>query len=103
MFVEECKVTINISLSSLVPNWFKEISAHLKTQELCNEAVRIKSYLLEFVSSCFKTQKMCDEAVRKGSYLLELVLGSSKAQEMCIEEVKEDPWYLKSVHVDLTT
>ena len=35
---------------------------HLKTQEMCNEAVRIEPTLLVFVPDRFKKQEMCNEA-----------------------------------------
>ena len=46
-----------------VPRWVRAIPKHLKTQEMCNEAVRIEPYSLEVVSGHFKTQEMCNEAV----------------------------------------
>ena len=46
-----------------VPEWIREIPDHLKTQEMCDEAVCIESYPLEVVPDHFKTQEMCNEAV----------------------------------------
>ena len=37
---------------------------HLKTQEMCNEAVSIEPLSLVYVPDYFKTQKMCNEAVK---------------------------------------
>ena len=44
-----------------------------KTQELCNEAVRIKPILLEWVPDRFKTQDMCKKAVEKDPSMLKYV------------------------------
>ena len=38
---------------------------HLKTQEMCDEAVRMESRSLEFVLYHIKTQEMCNEAVHR--------------------------------------
>ena len=38
---------------------------HLKTQEMCNKAVRIEPCSLAFIPDYLKTQKMWDDAVRK--------------------------------------
>ena len=46
-----------------VPAWIREIPDHVKTQEMCDEAVGIESYLLEIVPDRFKTEEMCNEAV----------------------------------------
>ena len=53
-----------MSLYAAVPRWIKEIPDHLKTQEMCNEAVRMKPWSLKFVPDWYKTQEMCNEAVR---------------------------------------
>ena len=41
----------------------KFVSDHLKTQEMCDEAVDIEPDSLEFVSDRFKAEEMCNEAV----------------------------------------
>ena len=41
-----------------------EVPDHFKTQEMCNEEVRIELSILAFFPNRFKTQKMCNEAVR---------------------------------------
>ena len=38
------------------------IPVHLKTEEICNEAVRTEPLLLVYVPDHFKTQEMCNEA-----------------------------------------
>ena len=66
----------------------KEIPGHLKTQEMCNEAVHMEPYSLEFVPEHFKTQDMCDKAVRMEPCSLEFVLENLKMQEMCNDAVR---------------
>ena len=53
-----------------VPRWIREIPDHLKTQEMCDEAVRIESYSLEVVPNCFMAEEMCNEAVRRQPFTL---------------------------------
>ena len=47
---------------------------HLKTQEMCDEAVCMELYALEFVPDCFKTQEMFTEAVKAGPWQLNNIL-----------------------------
>ena len=47
----------------LVPDCFK-------TQEMCNDAVRIEPYTLRYVSDHFKIEEMCKEAVSNKAYTL---------------------------------
>ena len=56
-------VCIRSSFLTLVPD-------DIKTQEMCNEAVRIDPWLLHDVSDYLKTQEMCNEAIKKASWLL---------------------------------
>ena len=56
----------NMPLYTSIPNWMQEIPDHLKTQEMCADAVHIKPYSLKFVPDCFKTQEVCDKAVEGG-------------------------------------
>ena len=46
-----------------IRRWIREIPEHLKTPEMCNEAVTQSSYTLRHVPNHLKTQKMCDEVV----------------------------------------
>ena len=48
-----------------VPGWIKGIPGHLKTQEICDEAVHMEPRSLAFVPDPFKTEEMCNEAVRR--------------------------------------
>ena len=52
-----------MSLSANVPRWIREIPGHLKTQEMCEEAVGIQPRSLAFFPDQIKTEKMCNEAV----------------------------------------
>ena len=53
-----------------VPRWVREMPEHLKTQEMCNEAVRIEPNSLPYVTDQYKTEAMCSEAVRNKPYTL---------------------------------
>ena len=44
-------------------SWIVTIPDHLKTQEMCNEAMCIEPPLLVYVPDRFKTEKMCNGAV----------------------------------------
>ena len=102
-------------------NWTVAIPNHLKTQEMCNEAVRINSLLLAYVLDRFKTQEMCNDAAEKDLYMLRHVpdhfwpqemlneimrtmpdafysiSDHFKTQEMCDKAVKEDSFSLEYV------
>ena len=60
------KVLINMSLHTSVPN-------HLNTQKMCNKAVDMESYVLEFVPDHLNTPKMCNKSVRINPYMLKYV------------------------------
>ena len=45
-------------------SWIVTIPDHLKTQEMCNEAVHLNPLSLKYVPDHFKIQEMCDEVVR---------------------------------------
>ena len=66
-----------------VPCWIREILGHLKTQEMCNEAVGMEPYSLEFVPDHLKMQEICNEAVRREPYTLDYVPDHFKTQELC--------------------
>ena len=52
-----------------------------KTQEMCNEAVRIEPRSLAFVPDKLKTEKMRNETVRREQYTLDCVLDHLKTQK----------------------
>ena len=45
-------------------SWIVTIPDHLKTQEMCDEAVHTEPLSLAYAPDCFETQEMCIEAVR---------------------------------------
>ena len=51
-----------------VPRWITDIPGHLKTQEMCGEAVRIEPRSLGFVPDRFKAEDICNEAVDRNAY-----------------------------------
>ena len=68
------RVLINISLFANVPCWILEVSDHLKTTEICDEAERMESYSLEFVTHRIRTEDMCIEAVCRKPYIQDMSL-----------------------------
>ena len=53
--------------------WLKETPEHLKTQEICNEAVQMEPCTMTFVPDHFKTHDMCNKAVCMEPLLLKHV------------------------------
>ena len=80
-----------------VPRWIREIPEHLKTPEMCNEAVAQFSYALEYVPDYLKTQEMCDDAVSNNPAVLFLVPDRFKTEDMCIKVFEIDPWSLYDI------
>ena len=62
-----------MSLYASVPCWIREIPGHIKTQEMCNEAVDIEPRSLAFGPGHFKTQEICNEAVTRDPCALDYV------------------------------
>ena len=52
------------------PSFLTLATDDLKTQEMCNEAVRIDPLLMYDVRDYLKTQEMCNEAIKKAPWLL---------------------------------
>ena len=77
-----------MTLLEIIPVWIREIPDKLKTQEMCNEAMRIEPYSLAFLPDCFKTQEMCDKAIEIDPFILWHVPDNLKMQAMCIRAVK---------------
>ena len=67
------------------------MSEHLKTQEMCDEAVHINPLSLAYVSAHFKTQGMCNEAVKNKLRMLLFVPDHFWAQEICNEIMRTMP------------
>ena len=101
--------------------WIVTIHDHLKTQEMCDEAVRTESLSLVYVPDRFKTQKMCsgvvcnkpcmllfvpdhfwthemcNEVMRNMQDAFHRIPDRFKTQEMCDKAVKKDPSFLEFV------
>ena len=86
-----------MSLSGLDPNWVKEIHVHVKTKEICNEAIRINLDLLGIVPKCFEIQEIYDKVVERRSYTLKHVSDRYKTQEMFQKVVKRYLYALEFV------
>ena len=74
-----------------VPSRIREISGHLKTQEMRDEAVRMELRSLGCLPDHFKTEEICNEAVRREPYTLRYVPDQYKTQEMCDEVMRVRP------------
>ena len=85
-------------LLSSVPCWIKEIPNHLKTQEMCDEAVCMEPDSLAYVPDHLKTQETYKEIMRimpdEMHFTLSLI---ASKQEMFIKAVEVDPWHLYGV------
>ena len=86
-----------------VPPWLREIPEHLKTEEMCNEAVAQFPYALYYVPDYLKTKEMCDDAVDNNPAVLFLVPDRFKTKGMCIEALEVDPWSLYDIPDNLKT
>ena len=51
-------------------SWTVTIPDHLKTQEMCDEAIHTETLSLAHVPDHFKTQKMCNKVVRNKPCML---------------------------------
>ena len=86
-----------MSLYVAVPSWIRGIPDHLRTQEMCNEALHIDSYSLLYVPDQYETQQMSNELMHTRPTFFHLVSVHFKTQEMCIKAVEVDPWQLYNV------
>ena len=68
-----------------------EIPDHLKTQEMCIEAVGLEPHSLACVPDRFKTQEMCIKAAEENPFMLKYVPDQYKTQEMCDKAVCINP------------
>ena len=84
-------------LLSNVTCWIKEIPNYLKTQEMCDETVRINPLLLAYVPDHLRTQEMCIEIMHTMPDAFHRIPDHFKTQKMCIKAVEVDPWQLKDV------
>ena len=69
-----------MSLYAAVLSWIREIPDHLKTQDMCSEAVRIDSYLVLCAPYQYKTQQMCNELMSNRPAIFDLVSDRFKTQ-----------------------
>ena len=77
-----------MSVLEIIPVWIREIPDNLKTQKMCNETMRIKSYSLAFVPDCFKTQEIRNKAIEIDQFTLWHVPDNLKTLGMCIRAVE---------------
>ena len=84
MLVGRLKVLINMS-------WYISALNHLKTQKMCNKAVRMEPYLLEFVPDHLNTPEMCNKTVRINPYTLKYVPDHLETLETYNEAVRIKP------------
>ena len=73
------------------------IPDHLKTQEMCIEALETGLWKLEDVPDRFKTKEMCIKAIEVDPWSLKHALDHLKMQEMCDEGVRDDSSSLQFV------
>ena len=100
---------INISLLEIIPVWIRETPDHLKTQEMCNEAIHTDPYSLAFVPDRFKTQKMCDKAINIEPFTQSHDHDNLKMREMCIRAVEASlgllghipEWFVTQQQIDV--
>ena len=65
---------------------------------MCDEAVRMDPYSLEFVPNRLKTQEMCEKAFRKNPWSLMYIPNRYKTQGMCNEVAQKGLFLLEHVH-----
>ena len=52
-------------LYAFAPNQIEDVPDYLKTQEICDEAVRKDPWFLVYIPDSFNTQQMCEVAVEE--------------------------------------
>ena len=82
---------------TMYPLLLEDVPDHLKTQEMCDDAVSKGPYNLKNVPGHLKTEKMCKKAVEDESETLEYVPNYFKTQKMCDKAMKDDPYSLQFV------
>ena len=76
------------------------VPGYFKTQDMCNEAVRINPLSLAFAPDYFKTEEMCKRIVKKNPCYLVHVPDKYKTEETCMEAVCIPPYELKPITDD---
>ena len=67
------------------------IPDHLKTQEMCNKAMRTMPNVFQLIPFHFKTQGMCTKAIEANPLRLYHVHDDFKTQGLCNDAVEEKP------------
>ena len=96
-FIEWICAQQSIDSKVELTSWIITIPDHLKTQEMCNEAVRINSLSLAYVPNHFKTQGTCNEVVHNKPCMMLFVPDHLITQEMCNEIVRTMPNALQHI------
>ena len=86
-----------MSLCQVISIWIREIPGHLKTQEMCNEAVHIEPCSFQFFPDHLKTQKMYNEIMPIDPAAFFCIFDGFKTQEMYEKAVEVTPWQLHYV------
>ena len=73
-----------MSLYEATLRWITEVPSHLKTQEICNRAVRNNPWVLRFIPDHFKTDEMCNEAIEDEPETLDYVPDHFKTKK-CVK------------------
>ena len=73
------------------------VSDHLKTQEMCNQAVRSNPIVFFLVPDHFKTKEPCIKALEVDPWQLNNITDYLVKQKMCDKAVKNDPSSLRFV------
>ena len=69
------------------------VPGHLKTQEMCDEAVCREPYTLKYAPDHLKTQEMCNEVLGRDLCSLEFF-----PEDKCNDTVRREPYTLRYVH-----
>ena len=64
---------------------------------MCNEAVRLHPYLLQYGPDNFKTEEVGIKALEVGLWLFKYIPNHLKTRNMCNEAVKDDSFSLQYV------
>ena len=78
-------------------SWIVTIPDHHKTQEMCNDIVHNKLFMILFVPDHFWTQEMCNEIMCTMPDTFHRIPDYFKKQEMCGKAVKYDSSSLQFV------
>ena len=71
-----------------VPCWTREVPEHLKTEEMCNNAVAYFSCPVKYVADHLKTEEMCRQTVSNNPYMLGMFQIILKQKKCVISSLK---------------